>query len=774
MKRILVCFALWMMVLAAAVADGPSIPMVVTLEGTEYTMPCSVSELMDDGWTLYNYEQWEYLAIFEKDENDELYDQFYIEDESFDAWRDWFDEGYREAEEIFRDRQYKYTRGIKDRETQEFIEDELSDSFFGSWYNSKVEECQSALAIDLERVLAPGEAYGLCMMAQEDGKEVIVFVENLGDEDCEVKDCAVTMLAIETRDTIIRNPARLIYEGVEVGVTSKDNVPAWTLEYRGNIGELYVDKFDYSSGLEYALNAGAFDPTYDEEMKELIVSVGRYKPLRSATLDREYTAPQKMEEDWTSGTIMVDGKLYQMPVPIEEILKEGWIADTELVYTYESKSYSGYMTKGSKEIGAEVFFEADGDGYYDDECTRWIYGDIVSLSFNLNDGVDVQAGLFYLGMPEKEMLEACRTLYGMAPEAEESKYADGHWYMMYAGENGVQLTCPEGKNWMNADSLEIGTDNGIVDQINIQFFPGDNGITYAEETKAYYTEELLSDVSEEAEEVELPLEVIIGDGWDEERYTLPCRLGEMMENSWRLHNENYHMLKEFFYDYNHIYDEDHNDHGLSFEQYLEMCETEEKYSDEYIQVLRDTYHDSKYEKKLEEFNEFYFEYELEEWDDTFYEQLLEGFEAYYADELGDAVSDCYWLDEEHEIKSAAELSDDENIYILRRFGDEETMVVTLRSEDGKDCPLGDFLVTSISVGNTDTIFEPYQDKWAKVACAGLKYGETTWQDIPDNIDADAGFAWFEGEEEVTGRPYAISASFLGEGETLDQMTISVQ
>lgn len=276
-----------------------------------------------------------------------------------------------------------------------------------------------------------------------------------------------------------------------------------------------------------------------------------------------------------------------------------------------------------------------------------------------------------------------------------------------------------------------------------------------------------------AEEIQLPLEVIIEESLgelegetysiEEERYTLPCKLSVFFENSWWLFDEKHHMFEEYMFE-----DE------MNFEHYLEMWEAEEKCSYDYIQLMHNQYYGEEYERMREEFDAFYAKYELEEWDDSFYEMLLEGFEEYYADEYAHVFFDNYWLHDESRVMSAEELSNEENVYILRRYGDAETMVVTLRSEDGEDCVLGDFLVTSISVGNTDTIFELYQDKWAKVACAGLKYGETTWQDIPDNIDADAGFAWFEGEEDVTGRRYAIGASFLGEGETLDQMTISVQ
>ena len=52
MKRVLLCMILLLAMTAVVAAAETNKPMVITLEGTEYPMPCGVDELAADGWML--------------------------------------------------------------------------------------------------------------------------------------------------------------------------------------------------------------------------------------------------------------------------------------------------------------------------------------------------------------------------------------------------------------------------------------------------------------------------------------------------------------------------------------------------------------------------------------------------------------------------------------------------------------------------------------------------------------------------------------------------
>jgi len=388
MKRIMRCIALLLALAVSAAAEGSGAPMVVTLEWKEYEMPCSVSELVNDGWTLYDAESW------------------------------------REA-----------------------------------YWDEDVEK------VDLSQKLAPGEPEKECVLVHWDGKEVMACVKNLTAEAAAISACQVVLLAVTNedegyRDLWLQRPARLEYEGIVSGETTYNTLPDWAEGYEHWIAhDVYAGQYDAESGYAYAASAPFNWEDTDAPLRTLIAEADYPELYRPDSLVGERGGSQTPDDDWTSGTVMLDGKVYRMPIPIGELLEDGWAADVKLIRPFREAEQRGYLVKDGKKVSACVYFGECMDEYFWSGDERypggdqyaWMEGDVVSLSCPDDGSVDFRTGPFYIGMTVEEMVEVCRTRYGGVPEFHETSNNEYRYIWLYARDGKGYVTYP-------LDAQEEGVD----------------------------------------------------------------------------------------------------------------------------------------------------------------------------------------------------------------------------------------------------------------------------------------------------------------------------
>ena len=420
MKRVLLCMILLLAMTVVTAAAETDNQMVITLEGTTYTMPCSVAELAADGWMLQE-NRWIWINTVTGEVMDE----------------DW------------------------EPEDGEWIWGDNDQLYCGDYMWQRP-------CVDLAQRVAPGAPEMMCYIAREDGKEAIAYVKNLGAEECAVSGCSVVLLAVAAdfeayRDMELTNCASLAYNGLVFGETELGTLPDWAQEGLYTACDVYTGWYEAASGYGCIISARFDGMDEDAEMLRMVVEADYPELYRRESLNSDYAAPENLAEDWCGGTVTLDGKLYQMPIPITEMLKDGWNADIRVIRPYDSSSEFGFLEKEGKRIQVHVCFDEYDNLYLGEDLRVWMQGDVVILECTQDSSVDVQVGPFRLGMTEEEMLETCRAMYGEVPAYKESGDGSFSYYVLYNHHHSCWMTWPKDAGDEGVDGwLELKAKDGVI------------------------------------------------------------------------------------------------------------------------------------------------------------------------------------------------------------------------------------------------------------------------------------------------------------------------
>lgn len=214
---------------------------------------------------------------------------------------------------------------------------ELSHFLKNGWELYDYENYEIGDAVDLEQIVPTGdvgETLKTYMLVRK-GKVAEIKLKNEHMAEWRLKGCVVS----EIRVVESKNPPKLVCEGIEFGVTTKDKLSGWAKESFAEDGFANYHLWDYSGN--YSCSIAAF---IDEgkAVGHMSVSAEHMTPTKEALNELEgyteyipgefdsYKAPKEFDKDWSTGIIILDGKLYQMPVPIREFITDGWkiIEDT--------------------------------------------------------------------------------------------------------------------------------------------------------------------------------------------------------------------------------------------------------------------------------------------------------------------------------------------------------------------------------------------------------------------------------------------------------------
>lgn len=191
-----------------------------------------------------------------------------------------------------------------------------------------------------------------------DGSRVLVYIINFSTSEQLYSDCYVSGFEISADDINFDISNIVMAKGITFGVSTQDDI----VEAFGDSTKEYDE--DYYRILEYKEDGYNYVKFYVYKdinaLKKVILFTNEEPENLSAdeVYDEKpdivinYQQPTGAGSSITSGVIELDGVLYQMPVPVCELMKNGWQIDTSSSDSAVSGRDNGYvtLTKGEQKI----------------------------------------------------------------------------------------------------------------------------------------------------------------------------------------------------------------------------------------------------------------------------------------------------------------------------------------------------------------------------------------------------------------------------------------
>ena len=179
-----------------------------------------------------------------------------------------------------------------------------------------------------------GLTYTWCDLSKEEDSydTLTIYIFNGSGNTKALSDCVVS--SIEVNDSELENYSFALGNGLKPG-----DLPETVEQIMG----APTDQYDSDLSLTYYYGedreTGQIQFSWPKENGELTgssdVSVSYFPVEKTSTSAEvpeylsEYTAPSAMGEDFDSGTLTLDGVIYQLPCPVSEFVKNGWTVDRD-------------------------------------------------------------------------------------------------------------------------------------------------------------------------------------------------------------------------------------------------------------------------------------------------------------------------------------------------------------------------------------------------------------------------------------------------------------
>lgn len=221
---------------------------------------------------------------------------------------------------------------------------------------------------DENEKISPNSQQMLYGSFEKDGIMVYCGVYNYGINSVPVKDCMITVIYIDEGYQDVIDPSIMLAGGIALGVSTTEDIIAMYGEpsslYEGGYSTslYYYREGSYSDYvvLYVSVETGTLSEMnlYNfEELEGINPEALEFKGgIPEAVLN--YEQPTKIGQKMEDFTIKLEGVLYQVPVPMEQLLLEGWkLKDgdpNELIIPGKNTEYL-YMEKDGMEICVCVY-----------------------------------------------------------------------------------------------------------------------------------------------------------------------------------------------------------------------------------------------------------------------------------------------------------------------------------------------------------------------------------------------------------------------------------
>lgn len=291
-----------------------------------------------------------------------------------------------------------------------------------------------------------------------DGSNFVATVANFAKSEAPISDCHIVGVTLNSKD----NPAsNLLFDttkikmakNITLGISSYEDViaaygePTDTSMYE-EFGKIVYEQDLYNS-IKFSFNdSNILDSIDIENIEQPDDVVERGVSGETPAKVSNYTAPSFLGNDIASGVVELEGDLYKLPVPLSELLDNGWqitskssntIAGLDIEYVDISK---GNVTLDHLSL--------NNDENYEVALENGIIEDLSSTSFEYGkEGSLILPGKVTVGSSEELVMEA---LKGHQYTTKETS-----WDITYYVENGYYTAA-------------VSVEDGTVQYVSVNYF----------------------------------------------------------------------------------------------------------------------------------------------------------------------------------------------------------------------------------------------------------------------------------------------------------------
>lgn len=193
-------------------------------------------------------------------------------------------------------------------------------------------------------------SYYFAYYENENDLELCFYITNFAKSAVPFEDTYIAGVNIDTYDFEEEDYDRVKFpKDIQIGKSTADDIkkafgtPDDTYEPDDRDYVTMTYSKDYYVDVEFTVTDGVLT---EVEMENFTAPEDFKEPeLKKEIPDyvKDYTAPKKMGKDMQSATVELDGVIYQFPVPLEQLLKDGWELDKDAPETIASEDYE-YIT----------------------------------------------------------------------------------------------------------------------------------------------------------------------------------------------------------------------------------------------------------------------------------------------------------------------------------------------------------------------------------------------------------------------------------------------